>query len=123
MVEYLGSNPPSEKHKLRFGPQLSVWLCHSFSDSFLKAATIGHTVAIRYLVTGRHGRHKRTLYVDAPDLAVARSEALALAKFYGSVTENYTSQTWRLGAITVESEVEGSGGALRGARPDLRLML
>lgn len=77
---------------------------------------------MRYLVAGRYGRHKRTFHIDAPDLAVARSEALALAKFYGSGTENYTSQTWRLGAITVESEVEGSGRAVRGARPDLRLL-
>ena len=65
-------------------------------------APVRHTVAMRYLVTGRYGRHKRTFHIDAPDLAVARSEALALAKFYGSGTENYTAQTWRLGAITVE---------------------
>jgi len=51
------------------------------AQTSLEVATIGHAVAMRYLVTGRHRRHKRNFYVDAPDLAVARSEALALAKF------------------------------------------
>jgi len=78
----------------------------------------------RYLVCGRWGRHKRSFAISAIDLDDAKEVATELVKFYASGTENYTTQTWRYGEITVEP-VEADTPVLlllRGGRAHLRLV-
>jgi hypothetical protein len=77
----------------------------------------------RYLVCGRWGRHKRSFAISAVNLDDAIEVADELVKFYASGTENYTTQTWRYGEITVEPvEAEEARLLLRGERAFLRLI-
>ena len=77
----------------------------------------------RFLVTGKYDRHVRKFWIMATSQAEAEADALVLIKFYATGTKNYTTETWRFGAVTVQEVGDPAGKTvIRGDRPHLRVV-
>jgi hypothetical protein len=77
----------------------------------------------RFLVTGKYDRHVRKFWIMATSQAEAEADALVLIKFYATGTKNYTTETWRFGAVTVQEVGDPAGKTvICGDRPHLRVV-
>jgi hypothetical protein len=77
---------------------------------------------MRYLVTSKMGRHRRSFHIDAVNAESAKADALCLARFYANSSTGYTAQTWRFGTLSISCGEDAPATLLRTERPQLRLI-
>ena len=77
---------------------------------------------MRYLVTSKMGRHRRSVHIDAVNAESAKADALCLARFYASSSTGYTAQTWRFGSLSISCDADTTPMLVRIERPQLRVV-